>query len=138
MIEKAINAAKEFDEDMKEQEIDIRDTENYKRKYNDKKLWFDKFCFKIATLDGMYYTVLSWNKDEIVRLWIYMEGKAGNVQSVSLDEVITEMERRGCEYIMGYIDLSIIDKVQGGLLYLREEHKIINKNQIKETLIQTI
>lgn len=138
MIEKAINAAKEFDEDIKEQEFDIRDTEDYKRKYNDKKLWFNKFCFKIETLDGMYYTVQSWNKDEIVRLWIYMENIAGNVRIISLNEVIAEMERQGCEYIMGYTDLSAVGKVQDGLLHLQEEHKIINKNQIKETLIQMI
>ena len=135
MIEKAINAAKEFDEDMKEQEIDIRDTENYKRKYKDKQLWFKKFYFKIITLDGMLYTVQSWNKDEIVRLWIYMEN---STHSVSLDEVIAELEKRGCEYIMGYTDLSAVGKVQNGLLHLQEEHKIINKNQIKETLIQMI
>lgn len=135
MIEKAINAAKEFDEDIKEQELDIRDTDDYKRKYNDKKLWFNKFYFKIITLDGMLYTVQSWNKDEIVRLWIYMEN---STHSVSLDEVIAEMERRGCEYIMGYTDLSAVGKVQDGLLHLQEEHKIINKNQIKETLIQMI
>lgn len=135
MIEKAINAAKEFDEDIKEQEFDIRDTEGYKRKYNDKKLWFNKFYFKIITLDGMLYTVQSWNKDEIVRLWIYMEN---STHSVSLDEVIAELEKRGCEYIMGYTDLSAVGKVQDGLLHLQEEHKIINKNQIKETLIQMI
>ena len=135
MIEKAINAAKEFDENIKEQELDIRDTEDYKRKYNDKKLWFNKFCFKIETLDGMYYTIQSWNKDEIVRLWIYMEN---NAHGVSLDEVIAEMEKRGCEYIMGYTDLNVAGKVKDGLLYLQEEHKIINKNQIKETLIQMI
>lgn len=135
MIEKAINAAKEFDEDIKEQELDIRNTEDYKRKYNDKKLWFNKFYFKIITLDGMLYTVQSWNKDEIVRLWIYMEN---STHSVSLDEVIAELEKRGCEYIMGYTDLSAVGKVQDGLLHLQEEHKIINKNQIKETLIQMI
>lgn len=138
MIEKAINTAKEFDEEIKKQELDIRDTEAYKRKYNDKKLWFNKFCFKIETLDGMYYTIKSWNKDEIVRLWIYMENIAGNVRIISLDEVITEMERRGCEYIMGYTDLGVVGKVQDGLLYLKEENKIINKNQIKETLVQMI
>lgn len=138
MIEKAINAAKEFDKDIKEQDLDIRDTEDYKRKYNDKKLWFNKFCFKIETLDGMYYTIQSWNKDEIVRLWIYMENIAGNVHSVSLDEVIAEMGRQGCEYIMGYTDLDVVGKVQDGLLYLKEENKIINKNQIKETLVQMI
>lgn len=135
MIEKAINAAKEFDEDIKEQEFDIRDTDDYKRKYNDKKLWFNKFYFKIITLDGMLYTVQSWNKDEIVRLWIYMEN---STHSASLDEVIAELEKRGCEYIIGYTDLSAVGKVQDGLLHLQEEHKIINKNQIKETLIQMI
>lgn len=134
MIEKAINTAKEFDENIKGQELDIRDTEDYKRKYNDKQLWFNKFCFKIETLDGMYYTIQSCNKDEIVRLWIYMEN---NAHSVSLDEVIAEMEKRGCEYIMGYTDLNVAC-VEAGLLYLKEENKIINKNQIKETLVQMI
>lgn len=123
---------------MIEKEIDIRETEDYKKKYNDKQLWFKKFYFKVITLDGMLYTVQSWNKDEIVHLWIYMENLNGNFCSVPFDKVIEKMKEQGCEYITGYTDLNAVGKVKDGLLYLKEENKIINKNQIKETLIQMI
>ena len=79
----------------------------------------------------MYYTVQSWSKDEIVLLWMDMED---NAYGISLDEVIVEMEKRGCEYIMGYTDLNVAGKVKDGLLYLQEEHKIINKNQKQHML----
>ena len=116
----------------------VKESEGYKIKYNDKNLWFDKFYFKILTLDGMYYTVESWDKNEIVLLWIYMEGKNNGEQSVSLEEVLDEMRKRGCEYIIGRQDLIGVGEVERSLLYLKEENKIINKNQIKETLLQFI
>ena len=85
----------------------------------------EKVITKIVTYDGMYYTIGTHTVKEIETMKKAREELLNH--SVEEDEIIKELVNE---------DVCSLVKIQDDLIYLPFEAKIINKKEIKESLIQ--
>ena len=101
-----------------------------------KEIKFNELIVKVVTYEGMYYTIGKHTKDEI--LDYKREWERETTESISYDEILNEIinqdlisviinpqERLGC--------VTVTDE---GLIYLPYENKLLNRKEIKESLIQ--
>lgn len=84
---------------------------------------------KIVTYDGMYYTVNKYSNVDIDSVKLKQSQMDGIACAVVLDDdaIIKDLVRE---------DLSNIINTKEDLIWLPYEAKIINKKEIKESLIQ--
>ena len=106
-----------------------------------KEIWFNEMSVKIVTYEGMYYTVGRHTKEEIEerkREWEEKAWEESNNRLFTYKEIIESFISDDLAYVMG---TTIIDKPSlqdSGLIWLPYEYKILNRKEIKESLIQFI
>lgn len=86
---------------------------------------FTEVYSKIVTYDGIYYTVGIHNKDEILEMKKAREEILKNY--VDIEDIVKELVAE---------DICRIVTNPNDLIYLPFESKIINRKEIKESLIQ--
>lgn len=102
------------------------------------KLWFNEMIIKIETYEGMYYTVGKHTKEEILERKKEWEENNNNV--FTYNKIINSFIGEDLAYVMGLNQLEISTGKKScqddGLIYLPYEYKILNRKEIKESLIQ--
>ncbi len=101
-------------------------------------LWFNEMLVKIETYEGMYYTIGKHTKEEILNR--KKEWEKDSTNSFTYTEIMDSFIGEDLSYVMGInqIEISAGKKSceDSGLIYLAYEHKILNRKEIKESLIQ--
>lgn len=103
-----------------------------------KELWFNEMIVKIETYDGMYYTVGKHTKEEILER--KKQWEENNNNTFTYTKIMNSFISDDLCYVMGLSQIDILaDKKScqdNGLIYLPHEYKILNRKEIKESLIQ--
>lgn len=99
-------------------------------------IWFNELLVKIQTYEGLYYTINKHTKEEILERKSKYEETT--TESYSYNEIIDSFVHEDLCHLMGIgrEELSSINTTKDGLIYLAYEKKIINRKEIKESLIQ--
>lgn len=104
-------------------------------------LWFNEMLVKIETYEGMYYTVGKHTKEEILER--KKEWEKDSTESIPYTKIMDSFISEDLAYVMGINQIEISLFVEGkkscedsGLIFLPYEHKILNRKEIKESLIQ--
>ena len=101
-------------------------------------LWFDEMLVKIETYEGMYYTIGKHTKEEILERKKEWEKDA--TESITYTEIMNSIVSEDLAYVMGLDQIEIAlgkrSCEDSGLIFLPYEHKILNRKEIKESLIQ--
>lgn len=103
-----------------------------------KGLWFNELLIKVVTYEGMYYTIGKHSKEELEDIKRQWEEQEKN--SISYDEVIDETIKQDLINVLLNSDeiLGAVFSSDEGLIYLPYENKLLNRKEIKESLIQYI
>lgn len=103
-------------------------------------LWFNEVITKIETYEGMYYTVGKHTKEEILDRKKDLEKRGA--KKITYSEITDSFIRDDLDSVIGSNHINAVTGNKwcddSGLIYLDHEHKIINKKEIKESLIQFI
>ena len=101
-------------------------------------LMFNEMLVKIETYEGMYYTIGKHTKEEILER--KKEWEKDSTNSFSYTEIMDSFISEDLAYVMGInqIEVSLGKRSceDSGLIFLPYEHKIFNRKEIKESLIQ--
>ena len=100
-----------------------------------KYLLSDEVLVKICTYEGLYYTYNKHTKEEIIEKKKELEKENINY---SYNEIIDDLIKEDLSNLIGNInpyELNV-NASNGDLIYLFYENKIINRKEIKESLIQ--
>lgn len=86
---------------------------------------YNEFITKIVTYEGMFYTLNIHTKEEVMELKELREKNCNH--SFKVEEIMDELVREDvCKLVTSECDL----------IYLPYETKVINRKEIKESLIQ--
>lgn len=101
----------------------------------DEGIWFKELLVKIQTYDGMFYTIGKHSREDIEDA--KKEFEECTTDKYEYDEVINTLIT---EDLMGLLSATpehpVVVHANGDLIYLPYEHKLINRKDIKESLIQ--
>ena len=104
----------------------------------EKELLFNEFLVKIETYEGMYYTVGKHTKEEILER--KKEWEKDTTDTFTYTKIIDSFISDDLCYVMGLNQIEISKGKKScedsGLIFLPYEHKILNRKEIKESLIQ--
>ena len=101
-------------------------------------LLFNELIVKIETYEGMYYTVGKYEKEKILQR--KEDWEKNNNKIFTYTEIMNSFIDEDLGYVMGLNQLEISSGKKecedNGLIFLPYEHKILNRKEIKESLIQ--
>ena len=93
---------------------------------------FEKVIIKIRTFENLYYTYKSISYEQLLKI-----GKE-QTKEFSISEEVNRWIDYSLHQLMGRDDVITDNPITDGLVFLPEEHKIINRRDIKETFFQLI
>ena len=97
-------------------------------------IWFNELMVKVVTYDNLYYTLNIHSKEEIEdrkKNW-----EEDSTESYTYDQIIDSFVAEDLNSIISRGNDLAVQTTDDGLIYLTFENKLLNRREIKESVIQ--